>query len=195
MGRGSTATSKHDLAIWLASALGLVALRRMSPVAIVAGGDRRLPVSPSLARGDLWRSVEPLRRHDPGEGTRLAERIDDLSRRAERSSLVLVISDLHDPGALGALRRAAQRHDVTVLHTIDPAEAAPLRAGFFRGREAETGRVFLAHGRSRFGDVDRLRRELVRSGVEVLTLPTDRPFLAPLRRFLASRGAVVRGVR
>lgn len=195
MSRASTAVSKHDLAVWLAAALGLAALRRLSPVAIVAGGDRRLPVVPSLARGDLWHAIEPLRRHDAAEGTKLAARLDELSRRADRSSLVLVISDLHDPDALGSLRRAAQRHDVTVLHTLDPAEAAPLRAGFFRGQEAETGRQFLAHGRSRFGDLDRLRRELVRCGVEVLTLPTDRPFLATLRRFLSSRGTALRGTR
>lgn len=195
MSTGSTVITKHDLAVWLASALGLVALRRLSPVAVVAGGERALRVQPSLSRGDLWHSVEPLRRHDRTEATLLAARLDDLARRAERSSLMLVISDLHDPGAVPALRRAAHRHDVTVLWTIDPAEMAPLRAGFFRGREAETGRHFVAHGRSRFGDPQGLRRTLVRSGVEVLLLPTDEPFLAPLRRFLTSRGAMVRGTR
>lgn len=195
MSRSSGAVSKLDLAAWLAAALGLVALRRLSPVAIVAGGDRRVPMVPSLARGDLWHAVEPLRRHDHTEPTRLATRLDELSRRAGRSSLMIVISDLHDPDALGALRRAAQRHDVSVLHTLDRAEAAPLRAGFFRGAEAETGRRFLGHGRSSVGSREELCRELVRSGVEVLTLPTDRPFLAPLRRFLSSRGAALRGTR
>ncbi|MBX3355494.1 MAG: DUF58 domain-containing protein [Phycisphaeraceae bacterium] len=195
MSRSSSAVSKHDLAVWLAAALGLVALRRLSPVAIVAGGDRRLPVLPSLARGDLWHAIEPLRRADTAESTRLATRLDELSRRAERASLVLVISDLHDPGALGALRRAAQRHDVTVLHTIDPAESGPLRAGFFRGAEAETGRRFLSHGGHRPAIHEDLRQELVRSGIEVLELRTDRPFLAPLRRFLSSRGAALRGTR
>ncbi len=53
--------SKHDMAIWMASAIGLVAQRRLSPVAVVGGGQRETRLEPSLAQGDLWRAIEPLR--------------------------------------------------------------------------------------------------------------------------------------
>jgi uncharacterized protein (DUF58 family) len=189
----SVARSKHDLAVWIASALGLVAQRRMSPVAVVGAGERRIPLVASLSRNDLWNALEPLRAHDFAEGTALAARLRDASLRATRASLFVVISDLHDPGAVPAITEAAQRHDVAVIHVQDPTETRPLRAGFVRVREAETGRTFLATNRTVLGDAGATRDELLRSGADYLLLETDRPFIPPLRHFLGARGMFTRG--
>jgi uncharacterized protein (DUF58 family) len=189
----SSARSKHDLAIWIASAVGLLALRRLSPVAIVGGGERRTPPHGTLSRGDLHSAIDPLRRHAFDEGTSLAERLDLAVTRAERSSVFIVLSDLHDPQCMPALRRASRNHDCAVVHLVDPAEASPLRAGFVRAREAETGETFLATGRRPLLELEAIRRELLRSGADVLRLSTDRPFIPPLRHFLAARGASRRG--
>ncbi|MGA1392451.1 MAG: DUF58 domain-containing protein [Phycisphaerales bacterium] len=189
----SSTRSKHDLAIWIASAVGLLALRRLSPVAIVGGGERRTPPHGTLSRGDLHSAIDPLRRHAFDEGTSLAERLDLAVTRAERSSVFIVLSDLHDPQCMPALRRASRNHDCAVVHLVDPAEASPLRAGFVRAREAETGETFLATGRRPLLELEAIRRELLRSGADVLRLSTDRPFIPPLRHFLAARGASRRG--
>ena len=189
----STARSKHDLAIWIASAVGLLALRRLSPVAIVGGGERSVPSHGTLSRGDLHSALEPLRRHAYDEGTSLTERLDLAVTRAERASVFIVLSDLHDPQCLAALRRASRGHDCAVVHLVDPAEVAPLRAGFMRVREAETGRPLLASGRRALLEAEAIRHELLRSGADVLRLATDRPFIPPLRHFLAARGASRRG--
>ena len=189
----SVARSKHDLAIWIASALGLVAQRRMSPVALVGAGERTVALVASLSRNDLWQSLEPLRAHDFTEGTELAARIRQIAARATRASLFVVLSDLHDPDAVSAIRHAAQKHDVAVMHLLDPSETKPVRAGFFRGREAETGRSFLGTSRTQFGNPDETRAELLRSGADYLRLETDQAFLAPLRHYLGARGLLARG--
>lgn len=189
----STLRSKHDLAIWIASAVGLLALRRLSPVAVVGGGERDVPPHGSLSRSDLHSAIEPLRAHAFDEGTSLAERLDLATARAERASVFVVLSDLHDPGCIPAIRRASRRHDCAVIHLIDPAEASPLRSGFVRAREAETGRSFLASSRQRLLDLEAIRGDLLRSGADLLRLATDRPFIPPLRQFLAARGASRRG--
>ncbi len=196
MAAGSTSRTKHEIAVWTASALGLIAQRRMSPVAVVGAGERAVPMTPSLIRNDLWRAIEPLRLGDYSERTMLAARLEEVSMRAGRRSVFVVISDLHDPGAMGALRHAAQRHDCMVIHTLDPAELVALRSGFFRGQEAETGRTFFATGRHPVVDEAGLadvRADLLRCGVDYLAVRTDESFIAPLRHFLASRGAAVRG--
>ena len=193
MSVASAARTKHDLAVWIASALGLIAQRRMSPVAVVGAGERRVPLAASLSRNDLWNALEPLRAHDFAERTELGARLRETAARAARASLFVVLSDLHDPDAVPAITQAAQKHDVCVLHLLDPAETAPLRAGFFRGREAETGRVFLGSGATRLADPDRVAAELLRSGADSLRLVTDRPFVPPLRQFLGSRGMFTRG--
>lgn len=189
----SVARSKHDLAVWIASALGLVAQRRMSPVAVVGAGVRSVPLVASLSRNDLWNALEPLRAHDFTEATALGERLRDASARAARASLFVVLSDLHDPDAVAAITHAAQRHDVAVIHTQDPSETRPLAAGFLRVREAESGRAFLAAGRDVFGNTAQTRDELLRSGADYLMLETDRPFIPPLRHFLGARGLLTRG--
>lgn len=193
MAVSSAQRSKHDLAVWIASALGLVAQRRMSPVAIVGGGERSVPLVASLSRSDLWQALEPLRAHDFAERTTLAERLRQTATRATRASLFVVLSDLHDPQAVPAIRSAAQRHDVAVIHLLDPTETRPLRAGFFRAREAETGREFLGTGATRLAAPEETRADLLRSGADYLRLETDRPFIPPLRHFLAARGALARG--
>ena len=189
----STRRSKHDLAIWIASAVGLLALRRLSPVAIVGGGERSTPSQGTLSRGDLHSAIEPLRTHAFDERTSLAERLDLAVARAERSSVFVVLSDLHDPGCLASIRRACRGHDCAVVQLVDPAEASPLRAGFVRAREAETGSAFVASGRQTLLALEAMRGELLRSGADVLRLATDRPFIPPLRHFLAARGASRRG--
>lgn len=193
MAVSSAARSKHDLAVWIASALGMLAQRRMSPVAVVGGGERAVPVVASLSRKDLWKSLEPLRAHDFGESTTVAARLRETAAQAERASLFVVLSDLHDPGAVAAIRSASQRHDVLAVHLLDPAETAPLRAGFFRGREAETGRVFLGTSSTRLGSPEAVRDELLRAGADYLRLVTDHSFIAPLRHHLGSRGFLARG--
>lgn len=189
----SVARSKHDLAVWIASALGLVAQRRMSPVAVVGGGERKVPLVASLSRNDLWNALEPLRAHDFSEGTRLAARLTETATRATRASLFVVLSDLHDPDAVPAIRHAAQKHDVAVIHLLDPSEARPLRAGFFRGREAETGRAFVGTSHTQFARPDETRAELLRSGADYLRLETDQPFVPALRHHLGARGLLTRG--
>lgn len=191
----SCARSKHDLAVWIASAIGLVAQRRMSPVAIIGSGERTVPLVPSLRQSDLWQCLEPLRARAYAEQTRLGERVAQLAVRATRSSVFVILSDLHDPAAISAIRHAAQKHDCLVIHTVDPAELKPVHAGFFRGREPETGRAFLASSSTTLADVTARRGELLRAGADYLHLRTDVAFVSPLRNFLSSRGASMRGTR
>ena len=193
MAVSSAALSKHDLAVWIASALGVIGQRRMSPVAIVGGGERETRIEPSLARNDLWRVIEPLRAGRMGEATRLGERLRALVARVERGSVIVVISDLHDPAALRAIRRAAQAHDCIAIHLQDPAEEGRLGGGFIRAREAETRASSLIHSGTRLGAADTLRTGLIRAGVDYLRLRTDMPFVPPLRHFLSSRGGLTRG--
>jgi uncharacterized protein (DUF58 family) len=189
--------SKHKLAALLAGGFGLAALQRLSPVGFLASGGRSLHVRPSLRRARVYQWLHELRREAYDEPTCLAERIDHLSSLLHSRALVVIISDLHDPEAVPAVRRLAQRHEVLVLHVEDPAERGQLQGGIFHAVEAESGRAIIAHGRSRWFDEARqqLPRLLASAGIDYLHLNTDRPFVAPLRRLLVNRGGLVRNSR
>jgi len=106
----------------------------------------------------------------------------------KRRTMVIVLSDLHDPEAFPALQVLAQEHDCIVLHLQDPAELRVKGAGLFRGVEAESGRAFVGHGRRAWVDAEGWKSELTRFGIDYLHLPTDQPILGKLRHFLKRRG-------
>lgn len=199
MSVSSQSISKHDMAIWAAAAIGLVGLRRLSPVSILSAGGRHASASsdrtPSLSPDDLWRDLEPLRKHDIDERTHLGERLTALTTRLVRRSLLVILSDLHDPDAMSALKRLGHQHDVVVIHVQDPAEIGDLRAGYFRGAEAESGRTFLGNGSQRWNDGCTIQQDLASADVSYLKLLTDCSPLSPLRQFLLTRAMRMRGQR
>lgn len=180
--------SKYSLAVHLAGGLAFAGLNRVSPVGLIGTGDRALRIEPSLSRTRILQWMHQLRRYRLDEQTTLAARLHELSATLPHRALVVILSDLHDPGALPALKVMGQRHDCAVIQLQDPAEVSLTGSGFFRGREAETNAEFVAHGRSRHLKVDSLHAELKRNRVDHLLLRTDLPFEHPIRQFFSKRG-------
>lgn len=191
----SQPVSKYSWAVQLAGGLALSALGRMSPVAVIGVGDRELGIQPTLSRDLVFMWLHALRRYRFDERTMLATRVRKLAGAAENRCLVIVLSDLHDPDSLPALKLLAQEHDCIVLHLQDPAELGRIGGGIFRAREAETGKHFVSHGGSRWLDQERAELELRQSGVNQLQLRTDQSFLPRLRQFLRRRDSLGKGAR
>jgi uncharacterized protein (DUF58 family) len=180
--------SKYAWAVRIAAGIALAVQSRLTPVGLIACGERQMRISPSLARNDVMQWAHRLRRHGFMEGTLLGRRIRELLPTLRRRSALVVLSDLHDPDAVSALRLASQEHECIVLHLRDPAETGVRGAGLFRGREAETGRSFFATGLRRWLHDRDVKTRLTRHGIDYLLLETNRPILGPLRAFLRARG-------
>lgn len=183
--------SKYAWAVQLAGGLALAALDHMNPVGLLGVGERDLHQTPTLARNAVMQWMHQLRHYHFVEGTTLGRRVRELIPRVEQRCLFIVLSDLHDPDAIPAIKLMAQDHDCMVLHLEDPAERGQTGGGIFRAVEAETGRAFVAHGRSRWFAAD-ATHALSRAGVDYLHLQTDRPILPRLRHFMKSRGGTRR---
>jgi len=113
----------------------------------------------------------------------------------EARAMVIVLSDLHDPEALPALKLLAQAHDCVVMQLLDPAERRRVGGGIFRAEEAETGQAFVATGRSRWMDEKTLADEMKRSGIDHLVLPINENFLPRVRGYLRRRKSLGKGTR
>ena len=187
--------SKYATALHVAGGLALACLDRVSPVGVIGVGERRLRIEPSLSRDRVLQWLLLLRSFRYDEGTALGARIAELSSSLRQRALVVVLSDLHDPAALPALKRLAQAHECVVLRFEDPAEAGLRGGGFLRAAEAETGHEFLTRGARRWLDPGATSRALERAGVDHLRIRTDRPFVHALRHLFRSRGAFARGTR
>ena len=190
MAAASVPLSKQGLAVWAAAAIALASIRRRSPVALLSGGDRGSVPPPTLSRSLAMRWLDELRLERAEERTRAAVRLDQILRIADRMSLVVLISDLHDPAMVDAAIRLRQRHDVVVLQPVDPAEGGALKAGFIRGEEAETGAEVFLSSRRRIGGSSPGKR-LADGAIDHVAIGTDEPvgtILAALKRVVHSRG-------
>jgi len=187
----SLGLSKYAWAVQFAGGLALAALDHMNPVGLMGVGERELHYTPTLSRQSIMQWMHRLRRYRPVEGTSLGQRIRELVPRVEQRCLFIVLSDLHDPDAIPAIKLMAQDHDCVVLHFEDPAERGRIGGGIYRAIEAETGREFVAHGRTRWFDPVETH-DLARAGVDYLHLPTDQPLLSRLRQFFKYRGGTRR---
>ena len=187
--------SKYELAVQIAGGLALACLDRISPVGILGVGSHPLHVPPSLSKDRVMQWLHQLRTYREDESTELATRLVELGPSLPNRAMLIVISDMHDPASLSVIKRLGQRHDCCVLQMRDPAETELRGTGFYRGREAETGRVFVAHGRARVGNQDQIKEELRRSGIDHLLVETDQPIAIRLRQFFAARGLLGKGAR
>jgi uncharacterized protein (DUF58 family) len=178
--------SKYAWAVQIAGGIALAAVEHMNPVGLMGVGERELHHVPSLSRGAILQWLHKLRHFQLTEGTTLGKRVRELIPRVEQRCLFVIISDLHDPDAIPAIKLMAHDHDCAVLHLEDPAERGALRGGIFRAVEAETGREFVASGRTRFLTSDETH-SLARAGVDYLHLGTDQPIVPGLRHFLKNR--------
>lgn len=182
----SLPVSKYAWAVQLAGGLALAALDHMNPVGLLAVGERDLHHTPSLSRGDVLLWLHHLRKFRANETTSLGRRVRELLPRLNQRCLVLILSDLHDPDAIPAVKRLAQDHDAVVLHLEDPAERGARGAGIFRAVEAESSRPFTAHGRVRLLG-EEATHALSRAGIDYVRLRTDLPIIPRVRHALQHR--------
>ncbi|HAY82288.1 MAG TPA: hypothetical protein DCY79_20980 [Planctomycetaceae bacterium] len=136
-----------------------------------------------------------LRHFRYDETTTLPKRVSELSSSLKSKALVIVLSDLHAPDGVTALKLLAQAHDVVVLQMRDPVERELTGVGFFRGREAETGREFISHGSRHWLQQEVLEQQLKRAGIDHRLVSIEQPFAHSLRSFFESRDLLGRGAR
>lgn len=191
----SLARSKYETALQVAGGLALACLDRTSPVGVVGCGSRDVRVEPSLAKDQVLQWLLQLRRYAFDESTQITRRLQQLRPTLASRSIVIVCSDLHEPGSVHALALLAQRHEVAVVQFQDPAELTMRGSGFLRAGEAESGRGFVTHGRAPLLDQAKVEQELRRGGVDHMLIRTDQPFVHRLRQFFRARGLAGRGAR
>jgi uncharacterized protein (DUF58 family) len=141
---GFGAPSKLHYATRLAGALGFVGLVNFERVGL---GILRERVAegwpPTRGRAHVLPMMDFLAAVEPGGGTSLDDGLANYAQRARDPGLVVVISDLLDPGGYerGVRALLERRFDVHVVHLVDPEEMNPTLGGDLRLIDSETGEV------------------------------------------------------
>jgi uncharacterized protein (DUF58 family) len=143
-------------------------------------GNQLRQYQPSLAKSQVLQWLHELREAPHRSDGELGKRLNDLVTRLAKSlPLLIVLSDLHEPAGLDALKLAAQRHDVVVLQFRDPAERERIGSGLVCAREPETGREIVVHSRSQLVDQSTIEQTLKRAGIDHLLIDIDSQIRTP----------------
>lgn len=121
-----TGLAKLAYARVLAAALAHLALRQSDATGLTAfAREVTDTLPPRTHSAHLMEILARLARLQPTDTTGIAACIDHFAQTRRRRTVAILFSDLFDPNPelLSAFRRLqAQRHDVVVLHVLDPAE-------------------------------------------------------------------------
>ena len=209
---GTRRSEKRGLAVAVAGALVHLTSGhgdRVGALLLGADGIRRIPPRAGRTAALALRHVlMSTPRVESGRGAELADALAQLGRPPRRRGLVVVLSDLAEPGAAGGeprwarpLQLLSRRCDVVVCHVQDPLETELPAVGTLHVVDVETGREMEVRTtravRERYREAaaartDARRAAVLAAGAGYVQLRTDRDWLPELARHLSARRAAVR---
>ena len=198
---GTTGCEKRDLAVAAAAAIAFLNSGGGNRLgAVITNGETmtRVPaLSGRLHEHTLLRTIATMPKAPVGVRGNLATAIDALRRPERRRGMAVVISDFLGPiNWMRPLRAIAGRHEVLGIEVLDPRDVELPDVGDVILQDAESGvtREFTIDTQLRddFAKAaaahrTEVARTLRRCDAPLLTLRTDRDWIADVVRFVASR--------
>ena len=211
-GYGSVRRSKMELAAEVTALLALTAIRNQDKIGLVLFSDQIVKyIPPRKGRDSVMRLVrEVLAAEDDAKGgTDIAEALKFLNSVQKRRAVVFLVSDFllstnrtnltnEEMSAFERLLRAtARHHDMVCVPVSDPAERELPDVGLVELEDPETGELVLvdtssAAVRKRFAataseENEELKRFFLKTGIDTLTIATDRPYIDEVRGLFKRR--------
>lgn len=196
--------SKLEYAQTAAAALAYLILQQQDSVGLATFDDEvRRVVRPSANATQLNQLLAVMEESSGVEKTATGPIFHDLAERFTRRGVVVILSDLFDdpePMLAGLKHFRSRRHDVVVMHVMDPAEIDFdfHQPTLFKGLEA-AGDLMVEPARLRAAyqaEVDAFLKQVATGcraqGADYVLLRTDQPMDAVLSRWLMHRQRRVR---
>ena len=200
----SAPMSKLEYAQTAAAALAFLILKQQDAVGLATFDDRvRTLLKPSGSPSQLTPVIDAISKGEGRQKTAAGPIFHELAERLGRRGVVIILSDLFDdPESLlaGLKHFRHRRHDVIVMHVLDPAELEfPFeQPTLFKGLES-LGELLVDPMRLRKAyreEFDRFRNEVAAGcrgqGADYVLLRTDQPLDVALTAYLHRRQARLR---
>lgn len=204
---GSGLQSKREMMAELGSVLAFSAVRNNDKVGLILFADSvELYIPPKKGRSHILRVIREILFFQPqGHGTDIGEALDFINRVSKRKCVSFLLSDFCLPGEfrveLAALQPKMQitgrRHDLIAVSVTDPREFSLPDVGWITLEDAESGEQILlntkdeatrrAYANLAADQLDQFRKTVRKSGIDLLELSTDSPYIGPLIGFFHSR--------
>ena len=206
-GYGSVRRSKMELAAEVTALLALTAIRNQDKIGLLLFSDQIVKyIPPRKGRDSVMRLVrEVLAAEDSATGgTDIAAALKFLNSVQKRRAVVFLVSDFllssvkpQTSNFEQLLRATARHHDMVCVPVSDPAERELPDVGLVELEDPETGELVLvdtssAAVRRRFSataseENEELKRFFLKTGIDTLTIATDRPYIDEVRALFKRR--------
>ncbi len=206
-GYGSVRRSKMELAAEVTALLALTAIRNQDKIGLILFSDEIVKyIPPRKGRDSVMRLVrEVLAAEDSATGgTDIAAALKFLNSVQKRRAVVFLVSDFllssvkpQTSSFEQLLRATARHHDMVCVPVSDPAEQELPNVGLVELEDPETGELVLvdtssAAVRRRFSataseENEELKRFFLKTGIDTLTIATDRPYINEVRALFKRR--------
>ncbi|HCN04077.1 MAG TPA: DUF58 domain-containing protein [Bacteroidetes bacterium] len=194
--------SKFTYATSLAAALSYLVLRQRDAAGLALYDTDVRTYLPARSKMSYVQEVlRTLEEAIPSEGTRTAQALHRLAERIGRRGLVVIISDLFDDpeSVIQALRHFRHdRHDVLVIHVLDPREvdfdfgSAAVFKDMESGEEMTTQPVHVKRSYRMAVEqfCDEIKRGCFAQNIDYARVTTDKPFDIALKEYLTIRNRI-----
>ena len=206
-GYGSVRRSKMELAAEVTALLALTAIRNQDKIGLILFSDQIVKyIPPRKGRDSVMRLVrEVLAAEDSATGgTDIAAALKFLNSVQKRRAVVFLVSDFllssvkpQTSSFEQLLRATARHHDMVCVPVSDPAEQELPDVGLVELEDPETGELVLVDTssvavRRRFSataseENEELKRFFLKTGIDTLTIATDRPYIDEVRALFKRR--------
>ena len=210
-GYGSVRRSKMELAAEVTALLALTAIRNQDKIGLILFSDQIVKyIPPRKGRDSVMRLVrEVLAAEDDAKGgTDIAEALKFLNSVQKRRAVVFLVSDFLSSAPDSKrqapstdveklLKATSRHHDMVCVPVSDPAERELPNVGLVELEDPETGELVLvdtssAAVRRRFAataaeENEELKRFFLKTGIDTLTIATDRPYIDEVRGLFKRR--------
>jgi uncharacterized protein (DUF58 family) len=196
---GSVEKTKSEIAAEISALIAFSAIKNNDRVGAILFTDRvEKFIAPRRGSTHVLRVIREILFYRPEHtGTSIQKALEHLNLVLHKKAVVFLISDLLDQGYEQSLKVAHRRHDMVVVHIIDPREQELPDVGILELRDAETGEILyvdtaLPWVRTTYRDNwDRNRAKLSRffqsHRMDHLTIDTAQPYDVPVIRFFEER--------
>ncbi|MDX9779462.1 MAG: DUF58 domain-containing protein [bacterium] len=197
---GSRERFKSEIAAEICAVLAFSAIRNGDKVGLINFSDKvEKYLSPRKGKAYAMQLIrEVLFGEYEDRGTRIDKALEFLSRVAKKRSIVFLLSDFYDTDFEQALKAVANRHDLILVHIVDPLDTELPDLGLLPIYDAENGRQTLidtslktvrdAYAWSYLERTRVLEQLSRKSKTDLIHIRTDTSYIEPLNRFFKTRG-------
>ena len=196
---GTGSQLKKDFSAEIASVLGFSAIKNNDKVGLILFSNSvEKYIMPKKGKSHVLRVIRELLYTNPlNSKTSISSALDYLLKVAKRKCVVFLISDFLDGSYFSSLKVVNKKHDLIAVQIVDPAELEFPDLGLIKVEDPETEEMFWIDTSSKklMSQLKKeiaikqatFRKQMRKSGIDLVSISTDQDFVDPLLSFFKSR--------